>query len=334
MNRRGLLRAAAGLWAATAGVSVIGGCAPGASRVAALRRIGYLSGNTQQSADKGSGPFRERLRELGHMEDRDISIVFKIADNVNERLAGYAAELVGMPVDVLLAVATSAQLAAKKATSTIPIVLVLSADPVGQGLVANLAHPGGNITGLVTGSLSVTGKQVELLKETVPGLARLAVIGNATNTTMTSLLPAVEDAARVMGMTVQAFPVSSPDELDSALDRIAAQRLDALLVLPALSLVRADDQIPAFANKVGLPQIYADIEFARAGGLLHYGANFAAQHRRAADYVDKILKGARPADLPIEQPTEFDLIVNPAAAKKLRLTIPDSVMRRATEFVP
>jgi len=288
------------------------------------------------SVDKGSVPFRERLRELGHVEEGDISIVFKIADNVNvtERLAGYAAELVGMPVDVLVAVATNAQLAAKKATSTIPIVLVLSADPVGQGLVASFARPGGNITGVVTGSLFVTGKQVELLKETVPSLARLAVIGNATNGTMTLLLPGVEEAAHVMGVAVDAFPVPSRAELDGVLDRIAAQRFDALLVLPALSLVRTNDQIPAFANKAGLPQIYADIEFARAGGLMHYGANFAAQHRTAADYVDKILKGARPADLPIEQPTQFDLVVNLAAAQELRLTIPDSVMRRATEFVP
>jgi putative ABC transport system substrate-binding protein len=335
MNRRAFLRSAVGVWAATAGVSVIGGCAPESPRVTALRRIGYLSGNTQASVDTYSPPFKDRLRELLYVEGRDISIVYRVADNVNvaERLAGYAPELVSMPVDVLLAEAGPAQTAAKKATTTIPIVFVLSSDPVGQGLVASMAHPGGNITGVKTASYAA--KQVELLKEIVPSLARLAVIGNATNLALTnSLLAAAEAAARSLGVTVVAFLVPNRDELDAALEQIAVQRFDALLVLPALSLVRTNDQIPAFANKIGLPQMYSDVVFARAGGLMHLGASFAAQHRRAAEYVDKILNGARPADLPIDEPPEFDLIPNLAAAQKLGLTIPDSVQRRATETIP
>jgi len=309
-------------------------CVPGSSNVTALRRIGYLSGNAQASVDTYSPPFRDRLRELGYLEGRGLSIVFKVADNVNvaERLAGYAAELVSMPVDVLLAEAGPAQAAALRATSTIPIVFVLSSDPVGQGLVAGIARPGGNVTGVRTASYAA--KQVELLKETVPNLARLAVIANATNVAVAaSGLAAVEAAARGMGVTVTPFSIPNRDELDASLGRIAVQGFDALLVLPALSLVRANDQIPAFANKIGLPQVYSDAVFARAGGLFHYGANFAAQHRRAAEYVDKIFRGAHPADLPVDQPTEVDLIVNLEAARKLGLKIPETVMRRATEII-
>ena len=185
-------------------------------------------------------------------------------------------------------------------------------------------------------TVSYAAKQVELLKETVPSLARLAVIGNATNLALnTSLLATAEAAARGMGVTVESFLVRNPEELDVALDRIAGKRFDALLMLPAFSVVRAPDQVPSFANKIGLPQIYSDVSFARAGGggLMHLGASFAAQHRRAAEYVDKILKGARPTDRPVDQPTEFDLIVNLRAAQKLGLTIPDSIRRSATEVV-
>ena len=337
MNRRRFLRSAARFWVAATGAFALSACLAESSPVSSasrLRKIGYLSGNAQSSVDLYSPPFRARLRELSYVEGRDISIVFKVADNVNvvERLAGYASELVSMPVDVLLAEAGPAQAAAMRATSTIPIVFVLSSDPVGQGLVASIARPGGNVTGVRTASYAA--KQVELLKETVPNLARLAVIANATNVAVAaSGLAAVEAAARGMAVTVTPFSIPSRDELDASLGRIAVQGFDALLVLPALSLVRTNDQIPEFANKIGLPQVYSDAVFARAGGLFHYGANFAAQHRRAAEYVDKIFRGAHPADLPVDQPTDVDLIVNLDAAKKLGLKIPETVMRRATEII-
>jgi putative ABC transport system substrate-binding protein len=333
MKRRAFIRASAGLMTAGAGAAVISACAGPALTAKAPRKIGYLSGNARSSVDVTSAPFKERLRELGYVDGRDISIEFRVADNANDRLPAFAEELVKMPVDVILAEAGPAQLAAKKATDTIPIVLVFSTDPIGQGLVASLARPGGNVTGVVTASYAIAGKQVEVLKETVPGLARLAVIGNATNLTMANLLPAVEEAARGMGVTIEAFAVRGPDELDVALTRIAGQRFDAVLMLPALSVVRANDQVPTFASRVGLPAMYSDMQFARAGGLMHMGVNFASLHRRAAEYVDKILRGARPMDLPIEQPTEFDLIVNLAAAQKLGLVIPDGVRRRATEIL-
>jgi putative ABC transport system substrate-binding protein len=314
---------------------VINACAPQSQTVPkTLRKIGYLSGNKQASVDRLSIPFRDRLREVGYLEGRDISIEFAVADNVNERLAGLAAGLVGIPVDVLLAEAGPAQFAAQKATAKIPIVMVLATDPVAQGLVASMARPGGNITGVTTASYELAGKQVELLREIVPRLSRLAVIGNAVNTTMTVLLPAVEEAARRMNITVEAFGVHGPEELDAALARIASGGFDALLMLPALSVVRSNDQVPAFANQIGLPQIYSDIEFAQAGGLMQYSANFAAMHRRAAEYVDKILRGARPADLPIEQPPQIDLVVNRSSAQKLGLTIPESIQRRATTTLP
>jgi putative ABC transport system substrate-binding protein len=329
-------RAATRLSTATAVVAVIGGCVPQSSNTAALRlrRIGYLSGNAQTSVDLLSLPFKERLREIGYVEGRDIAIEFRVADGTNTRLPGLATELVAMPVDVILAEALPAQLEAQRATATIPIVLVLSADPLGQHLVASYAHPGANITGLVSASYPITGKQVEVLRDTVPNLSRLAIIGNAGNGTMTTLLPAATAAGRTLRVTIESFPVRSRDELDPALQRIAAGRFDALLMLPAISIVRTHDQVPLFASQVGLPAMYSDIEFARAGGLMHMGANFAAQHRRAADYVDKLLRGARPQDLPIEQPTKFDFVVNLAAARGLGLTMPERVLIRATEILP
>jgi putative ABC transport system substrate-binding protein len=300
-----------------------------------LRHIGYLSGNAQTSVDELSPPFRQRLRELGYVEGRDIVIDFRVADTVTDRLPSMAAELVNLPVDVVVAEAGPAQLAAKAATSTIPIVFVLTSDPVSLGLITSLAHPGGNITGVTTLSGALGGKRIEFLKEAVPDLKRVAILWNATQGTSMErgqVLP-TQDAARVLGLESQGFGVRNPNELDAALEAIVQQRFAAVVMLPALSVSPQYERVPEFAAKHRLPQIYADVQMVRAGGLMHLGANYAAIHRRAADFVDKILKGAHPGDLPVEQPTEFDFIVNLPAAQRIGLTIPESVLRQATAVI-
>jgi len=318
--------------AAFGAITVLEGCASGGTE-SRIRTIGYLSGNARASVEALSAPFRQQLAALGYIEGGNIVIEFRIAENVVDRLPAMAAELVALPADVILAEAIPAQLAAKQATATIPIVFVLSTDPVGQGLVASLARPGRNITGVSTASEAITAKQLEILKETIPAMARVVVLWNANNVAMAALLRVIEATAQTLGVAVETIGVHGPDELDAALERIRAGRFDALLMLPALSVVRAPDHVPEFANKIGLPQMFSDMQFARAGGLMHFGVNFAALHRRAADYVDKILKGASPADLPVEQPTQFDLIVNVSTARRLGLMIPNSVLRRATELL-
>ena len=335
ISRRGFVVRLARFGAASIAVPALAGCAapPIARETPRLRRIGYLSGNARASVELLSAPFRQQLRELGYVEGRDIALDFRVADNAVDRLPALAAELVSIPVDVLVAEAAPAQLAARDATRTIPIVLVLATDPVGQGLIATLARPSGNITGVTTSSEAVSGKRIELLKEMVPGLRRVGVIWNANNAAMLRLVQETERAGRALGLETVVFGIREPDELDAAVATIAAQHLDGFVMLPGLSIIRDFHQVPELAAKHRLPQAYSDIEIAKAGGLMHLGANFAAMHRRAAGLVDKILKGARPADLPVEQPTEFDLVVNLAMAERLGLSVPDSILRRATELV-
>jgi len=335
LSRRAFIQQISGLGAATL-LTTCGGqlVTPLPSPTPKLRRIGYLSGNASASALNYAGPFREQLRELGYVEGRDIEIVFQIAENMPDRLPAMAAELVALPVDVLIAEAGPAQNAAKAATKSIPIVLTLGSDPVGAGLVTSLARPGGNITGVITATLQTSGKRVELLKETVPGLARIGIVWNANILTGTPIVKATEDAARSLRVETQVFDVHNAGELDAAVESMARQKLDGLVMLTGLSIIRDRIQVPDIAAKYRLPQMFADVEIVRAGGLMHFGANFATIYRRAALQVDKILKGANPADMPIEQPTQFDFIVNLAMAQRLGLTIPSSVMRQATEVIP
>ena len=335
ISRRGFVVRLARFGAASIGAPVLMGCAapPIARETPRLRRIGYLSGNARASVELLSEPFRQQLRELGYVEGRDLALDFRVADNAVDRLPALAAELVSIPVDVLVAEAAPAQLAARDATRTIPIVLVLATDPVGQGLIATLARPSGNITGVTTSSEAVSGKRIELLKEMVPGLRRVGVIWNANNAAMLRLVQATEQAGQALGLETVVFGVRDPDELDAAVATIAAGRLDGFVMLPGLSIIRDFRQVPDLAARHRLPQAYSDIEIAKAGGLVYIGASFPAMHRKAARLVDRILKGARPADLPVEQPTEFDLVVNLAMAERLGLSVPDSILRRATELV-
>jgi len=332
LSRRAFVQRMAGFGAATL-LTTCGGPLVTPTPPPKLRRIGYLSGNASASALNYAGPFRQQLRELGYLEGRDIVIEFRIAENVADRLPGMAAELVALPVDILIAEAQAAQLAARDATKSIPIVLTLGSDPVAAGLVTSLARPGGNITGVITASLQTSGKRVELLKETAPGLARIGIISNANIAAMRSVVQATEDAARTLRIETHAFNVHNAGELDAAVETMAREHLDGLVMLTGLSIIRDQRQVPDLAAKYRLPQMFADIEIVRAGGLMQFGANFAAIYRKAAFLVDKILKGANPGELPIEQPAEFDFIVNLAAAQRIGLTVPNSVLRQATEVI-
>lgn len=336
LSRRVFVRRMAGLGAATVLASCVDQLAtPSPTPTPKLRRIGYLTGNASESAMNYAGPFREQLRELGYVEGRDIEIVFRIAENDAGRVPGLATELVALPVDILIAEAGAAQNAAKAATTTIPIVFTLASDPVASGLVTSLARPGGNITGVITASLQTAAKRVELLKEAVPNLARIGIISNANIAGMTTVVQATEDAARILRIETRAFAVRNLGELDTAVETMAREHFDGLVMLTGLSIVRDDHRhVPDIAAKYRLPQMFADIEIVRAGGLMQFGANFAGMYRRAAFLVDKILKGANPGQLPVEQPTEFDFIVNLTMAQRLGLTIPSSVLRQATEVIP
>ena len=334
LSRRAFVLRMAGLGGASL-LASCGGQLVVPSPTPRLRRIGYLSGNATASAMNYAGPFRDQLRALGYVEGRDIEIVFKIAESVAARLPAMAAELVALPVDVLIAEASQAQNAARDATKAIPIVLTLANDPVASGYVASLSHPGGNITGVETLSAALTGKRVEALKETVAGLARIGIIWNANIPSMrTAVVKATEDAARTLHVETQVFDVHNPGELDAAVESMARQHLDGLVMLTGLSIIRDARQVPDLAAKYRLPQIFSDVEIVRAGGLMHFGANYATIYQRAAVLVDKILKGANPGDLPIEQPMQFDFIVNLTMAQRLGLEIPNNILRQATEVIP
>jgi putative ABC transport system substrate-binding protein len=333
-SRRTFIRGTAGLGAATL-LTVCGGQVDHPSASQRIRRIGFLhNGLSAPAADDVRKAFRQRLLELGYVEGTDIVIDFRFTENVIERLPSLAAELVALPVDVLFAPTGPPARAAKEATRKIPIVFVQVTDPIAQGLVTNLARPGGNITGISTNSLGVAAKRVELLKEAVPALTRLAVLWNANMIDMAKLLvPATENAALTLGVATQAQGSHNADETDAFLDLVARQRFEAILVLPNLQVIRGVRHVPDFAERMHLPQIYSDVEIARAGGLMHVGSNYVAQYRRGAEFVDKIFRGASPADLPVEQATAFDFIVNLAAAQRIGLTVPPGVLRQATEVI-
>lgn len=312
-------------------------CAPAAlpRLTPRLRRIGWLSGNATAVVKTRSLPFFQRIGELGYVEGHNFAVEWKFAGGKMDELPKLASELLALPVDVIVAEAADAQLAVCTATTTTPTVLVLVADPFASSCVATAAHPGGNTTGVSTGSIAASEKRVEYLKTTMPGLARLAVVWSGTQPNMIkTLVPATVDAARTLGIAATPFAVRDAAELDMTLERIARDRFDALICLP-LETITADRlaRIPDFANKIGLPQAYADESIARAGGLMSYNSNRAVQYQRVAEFVDKIFNGALPADIPFEDPTKFDLIINLTAARKLGRTFPPSVVASATEVI-
>jgi putative ABC transport system substrate-binding protein len=296
-------------------------------------RIGFLGNSTPAFEANLVGPFREGLRDLGYVEGQNILIEYRWAEGKYERFPALIAELIALKVDVIVTAGTPATLAVKKATTSVPLVMVAVGDPVGTGIVASLNRPGGNITGLTSISPELEGKRLELLREVVPKLSRVAVLWNPVSPFQVIAEKEVRAAAQVLRMNVLSLGVRTPEELKDALAAIARERPGALLVLADRLFLHNRARIMEFAAQHRLPGVHAYRELVEAGGLMSYGPSYAGMHRRAATYVDKILKGTKPADLPVEAPTTFELVINLKAAKALGLTIPPSVLLRATELI-
>lgn len=302
-----------------------------AQQAGKVPRIGFLSPGNATSVPTDA--FRQGLRELGYVEGQNLVVVYRWADGDTARLPALAGELVRLRVDVLVAATNPAVLAARRATSTIPIVFAASSDPVGTGLVASLAHPGGNVTGLSLVTPELSGKRLQLLRETLPQLARVALLWNAGDPGMADRVTETKAAARQLGVTLHVEWVRDLAGLDRAFATLAQARPDAFLTTVEPFTGDHRQRIVAFAAQQRLPAMYEERDFVDAGGLMAYGPNLAANYRRAATYVDKILKGTKPADLPVEQPTRFELVINLKTAQALGLTIPQSVLIRAEEVI-
>ena len=288
-------------------------------------RIGLLGDVPSFLADA----FRQGLRELGYVEGQNITIEYRASEWKYERLPALADDLVRLKVDVIVAASPPATEAAKRATRAIPIVFTVSGDPVAEGFVVSLARPGGNLTGLATTSPEVVGKQLEMLKAVVPKVSRVAVLHNPSQQSHPLALRQAEDAAHPLGIQLQILGARTPSEIEAAFATMSSQRAGAVLVLRDAMFRAQRAEIVALAAKGRLPAIYGLREEAEAGGLIAHGASVPQLYRRAATFVDRILKGARPADLPVEQPTKFELVINLKTAKKLGLTIPPSLMLQA-----
>ena len=300
---------------------------------AKVPRIGFLTARSPTDLPHHLEAFRQGLRELGYVEGQTIAIEYRFGEGRPERLPGLAAELVGLKVDLIVTGAPPAPEAAKQATSTIPIVVAVTGDLVAEGLVASIARPGGNITGLAAMSPELVGKQLELLKEIAPEVSRVAILQNPNNHAHPSVLHQAEGAARALGVQLHILPARTAPEIEAAFAEVRRQRAGGLLVLRDGVFFSRRTQIAALAAKGRLPAIYGIREEAEAGGLMAYGASLPHMFRRAATYVDKILKGAKPADLPVEQPTRFELVINLWTARALGLTIPRSVLSLADEVI-
>jgi putative tryptophan/tyrosine transport system substrate-binding protein len=298
-----------------------------------VSRIGYLITSSPSAIAPRMDAFQQGLRELGYIEGQNIVIERRHAEGKLDRLPELAAELVRLNVDVIVTSGPTATRPAKGATSTIPIVMTFDDDPVGSGFVASLAHPGGNITGLSTLAPEISGKQLELLKEIVPRLFRVAAFGTSTRQGTAQALKEMELAAGALAVKLQYLDIEDPKYIETAFRAASKGRADALLVLqsPVFNSQRA--QIANLAQKSRLPAAYPRREFVEDGGLMSYGASISDLDRRAATYVDKILKGAKPADLPVEQPIKFEFIINLKAAKQIGLTIPPNVLARADKVI-
>jgi ABC-type uncharacterized transport system substrate-binding protein len=305
-------------------------CIPANAQTAKkVPHIGVLAGGSAVSDSARIEALRQGLRELGYVERKNIVIEYEYADGKTNRLTELAARLVHLKVEVIVTAGPSATRAAKQATTTIPIVMAQDSDPIASGLVASLARPGGNITGLSRLSPELSGKQLELLKETVPTLSQLAVFENSTQPGNRQSLNEVELAAGALGVQLQTVNISGPKDIQTAFLAASKRRANGLLVLSSPVLFAQRTEVVELAAKNRLPAIYFALEFAEDGGLMSYGPSITDLFRRAATYVDKILKGAKPAELPVEQPTKFELIMNLKAAKKIGLTIPPNVLARA-----
>jgi ABC-type uncharacterized transport system substrate-binding protein len=297
---------------------------------AKLPTIGFLGSATPSAWRERVAAFLQRLRELGWTESHTIAIEYRWAEGRTVRFAEIATEFVQLKVNAIVAAGTPAIIAAKQATSVVPIVFVGAGDPVSTGLVASLARPGGNLTGLSSQTADTVGKRLELLREVVPGLRRLAVMGNVDNPFTILEMREVRTKAHTLGLEVDALEIRRTEDIDLEALKISA---DALYVAPDPLVIANRIRINTFALAARLPTMYGFREYVEAAGLMAYGANFPDLFRRAAEYVDKILRGAKPADLPVEQPTKFDLVINLITAKALGLEVPPTLLARADEVI-
>jgi len=292
--------------------------------------IGLLGSDAAPAQSEWTAAFLQRLRELGWSEGRNIIIDYRWGEGHSERFSEIAAEFVQRKVTLILTHNTPPTLAAKQATSTIPIVFATAGDPIGAGIVPSLARPGSNITGLSSQTPDAAGKRLELFQQVVPGLHRLATLADVDNPYAALDFRQLHEAARILGIEVLSFEIRRSEELDSVFDTLK-RRTDAIYVLPVLFANRA--RINALALSARLPTLHGVREYVEAGGLMSYGPNWPSMWRRAADLVDKILRGAKPAEIPVEQPTEFDLVINLKTAKALGLTIPDKLLALANAVI-
>jgi putative tryptophan/tyrosine transport system substrate-binding protein len=325
MERRALLLGAAGVLTAP----LIGAAAP----LSKVYRIGILEARPASANVANLAAFRQGLEELGYVEQRQFVIEYRSADGQPDRYAVIAAELVRIPVDLILAAGTVAVLAAKRATQKIPIVMTSSGDPIGAGAVGSLPYPGGNVTGVSALVAEISGKRLQLLKEAVPGAERIALLLDMGNPAIVTQWTATKAAATSMKLAPSLLDVRRAEDLGAAFERASRERADAMMVgRGAVSLSNAR-QIADLALRYRLPTMFPSRDFVEVGGLMAYGVNYAELYRHAAKFVDKIFKGARPGDLPVEEPTNFELVINAGTANKLRMTLPPALLSRADRVI-
>lgn len=327
MGRRAFIAAALGLCAVPLVAS--------AQHTGKVARIGMLLPNTPEIAARSPriGAFLKGLRDLGWIEGQNLAIEWRFAENQVGRLAELAADLARIRVDVIVTAAAPSALAAQGATRTIPIVVLDPGDPIGLGLVASLARPGGNITGVTSIAPELAAKRLALLKEAVPAMVRVAVLSNAAIPPAEIAMRELEAAAKVLGVQIQSVPIQGVKGIEQAFAEVARQHADGVVVFPDPLTFSNDVAITGLALKHRIPALYGAMEFVQAGGLMSYGPSYPEMFRRGANYVDRILKGAKPGDLPIEQPTLFEFVLNLSTVKALGLTIPQSVRLRADRVI-
>jgi len=326
MDRRAFVTGLGGVFAAPLSAR--------AQRAAEPRRIGYLSSNSASLSHHLVDAFRQGLRELGWTEEQNLRIDYRFADGKFDRLPALAAELVARNVEIIVAAPSVAAVAAKNATRTIPIVMVNAGDPVGLGLVTSLARPGGNVTGLSYGAgLEIVGKGLELLKQALPNVRLVAVLWNPDNNASANALKNVKEVAVSQGLQLQFVETRAPNQFDAAFAVMRTTRVEAVVVVADSMFMAHRARLADFAARGRLPTMHGVRENVEAGGLMSYGPDSITNYRRAAGFVNKILNGAKPADLPVEQPTKFEFVVNLKAAKALGVTIPPSLLLRADQVI-
>ena len=307
-----------------------------AQQATGIPRIGYLSGARQAVSPHLYEAFRQGLRDLGYVEGRNVVIEYRDVEGKPERFPALAKELVALKVDVIVAPTTLGALAARQATTTVPIVFATSGDPIRSGLVSSLGRPGGNVTGLSVIASDLVGKRLELLTQAVPGLKRVAILwqpGSMGEAVDTEMMKGAEVAAQALGLQLHPVEAREPADIDRAFTAMTRARVGALTVFGATMFVNERKRVVDLAARNRLPAVYTSREYTDAGGLMSYGPNFTDLYRRAAAYVDRILKHASPADLPVEQPTKFELVINLKTAKALRLAIPQPMLAQADRVI-